>query len=126
MIWFRIQINFLVRPKQLRYHITDIWCIATLHFSVHILLHFYAHIITLPVGDKSPTFHPLIVSNNISVRKRNMIDFGQPNGTVGVSFQFDRRFLGNFVGETRRGNYAASAPDVDGSIGIAYITEIED
>lgn len=97
-----------------------------LYFSVYMLLRFYAHFITLPVGDKSPTFHALIISNNISVRKRNVIDFGQLNGTVGVSFQFDRRFLSDFVGETCRGNYIASAPDVDGSIGIAYITKIED
>lgn len=90
------------------------------------LLCFRARIMALPVSDKPPTFHALIVSNNISVRKRNVIDFGQPNGTIGVSFQLDRRFLGDFVGETRRGNYVASAPDVDGSIGIAYITKIED
>jgi len=86
----------------------------------------FLRIMTLPVSDKPPTFHALTVSNNISVRKRNMIDFGQLNGTVGVSFQFDRRLLGHFVGETCRGNYVASAPDVDGSIGTAYITKIED
>lgn len=93
-------------------------------FSLYTLLYFYArNIIILPVGDKTPTFHTLVRETG----KRNMIDFGHPNGTmIGVSFQFDRRFLGNFVGETCQGNCIASTPDVDGSIGISYITEIGD
>lgn len=107
-------------------YIINIQYVTIFYFSVYILLHSYAHntrIMALPVGDKPPTFHSLIGK----VRKRNMIDFGYPNGTmVGVSFQFDRRFLGNFVGETCPGNYIASAPNVDGLIGISYITEIGD
>lgn len=59
-------------------------------------------------------------------RKRDMIDFGYRDGTVGVSFRFDRRSSADFVGEFRRGNCVAAASDVDGSIGIAGITEIGD
>jgi len=53
-----------------------------------------------------------------------VIDLWHPHGAVCVSFQLGRRFLGDFVGKTSRGNCAASGPDVDGAIGIAHVTEI--
>lgn len=76
--------------------------------------------VSVPVRDETPTLR----GSNVKTGKRNVIDFGQSNGTVGVSFQFDRRFLGYVECEIRGGNCVASTPDVDGSVEIAYVAKI--